>query len=200
MSFQPMVAYRTFGSHHRLEGGMSARRFCYFAALILAGPAPAAALGYPGDANELDLRARLFRAQSIMEKLDRAPAAAADKAPDARVKLSFLNFLGVHPLGHSPWNNAWANAAVPWGNGWANAPVRVNPWNNWTNWSNAAARNWNNAPTWLNAAPRNIPGEACSPGLGCSVPPGSLPAQQPTFQEGQTYFPHGPTFETPQGE
>jgi hypothetical protein len=170
---------------------MFARCFCYFAALMLAGPAPAATIGHLRNVNEIDLRSRLLRAQSIMQELEQRPA--AEKIDEDQNKLAL--WWNVGPVGRSPWNNAWTNAAAPWSNGWGNAPVHVNPFNNWTNWNNAAAQNWNNARAWANATPKGIPGEVCSQGLGCSTPPAQGAQQSPAYNEGQTYFPHGSTFD-----
>jgi hypothetical protein len=177
---------------------MSAPRLCYFAALILAAPATAAAIGYSTDSNEVNVRARLIRAQTIMQKLEEALPGSTESSV-ALTRLAWHNWVnaGYVPPTRIPWNNAWANAAVPWGNGFANAPAHVTtPWNNWTNWHNVA---WNNggaaANPWLNATPTGRPGEVCSVGLGCSTPQAAPTG--PTYSEGQTYFPSNPTFEVP---
>lgn len=179
-------------------GTMFARHFCYFAALVLGGSAPAAASAHSDGGSGLTVRERLLRAQTIMQRFDEAPVAAtsASGPTSSRTRLAWGNWKnsGYIPPTMIPWRNTFANAAVPWGNGWANAPVHVNPWNNWTNWHNVA---WNNggaaAHPWLNATPTGRPGEVCSQGLGCSTPQA---APVPTYSEGQTYFipPSGSTF------
>jgi hypothetical protein len=173
---------------------MFARHFCYFAALMLVSPLPAGAIPQPDTSNELNVRTRLSRAQAIMENLDQTPM--GDLIASVPTRMAWANWVnrGYVAPWRIPWQNGFANVAAPWGNGWSNAAARVNPFNNWTNWHNAAWSNGGAAVNaWHNATPTGQAGEVCSQGLGCSTPQA---APAPTYSEGQTYFPHGSTFET----